>query len=219
MCGRYVLYGKGQVEQLEMYGHSVPPTYNAAPTQSLPFIIQNDEGERELRIGRWGLLPIWARDTKVKPFFNARSDKLIGDELAKNKVFGKSVDSRCLVPMSGFYEWPPKDRTAPRLFTTPDQDMFYVAGLWRRWRSDDLELDTFTAITTPPHPEVKKIHHRSPAILTNEETQIWLGDDRDQALSVVQSPYSGELQSWKVDSKVVNNARNNTSDCIRPAMQ
>ena len=75
--------------------------FNVAPTANVPIIRLNQETqEQELIIARWGLIPHWAKNLKIPPFFNARADKLPG-----NKVFWPSIKRRCIIPMSGFYEW------------------------------------------------------------------------------------------------------------------
>ena len=42
------------------------PTWNGAPTDSLPTVrLDAKAGERSLDLMRWGLVPYWAKDTKV----------------------------------------------------------------------------------------------------------------------------------------------------------
>ena len=43
-----------------------PPSWNVAPTDSLPIVRFNPkEGQRSLDMMRWGLIPYWAKDIKV----------------------------------------------------------------------------------------------------------------------------------------------------------
>ncbi len=42
------------------------PSYNIAPQSFQPVVRLNpDTGERELTIMRWGLIPFWAKDSKM----------------------------------------------------------------------------------------------------------------------------------------------------------
>jgi putative SOS response-associated peptidase YedK len=70
MCGRYRLSRRKQV--VEEYFDSVSdeaewmPRYNIAPTQPVPEIRQHPkEPVRELSLRRWGLIPMWAKDSTV----------------------------------------------------------------------------------------------------------------------------------------------------------
>ncbi len=206
MCGRYVIYNQLTQELMEMMGVRFPANYNAAPTQMLPVILNKSNGDPELILARWGLLPRWANDTKIKPFFNARADNLVG-----NKVFWESRDRHCIVPMSGFYEWSEHDKQ-PYYIYSPDSEKISVAGLWRQWTNGDDVLDTFCVITTTPHPTLRDIHHRSPVILNNDECEQWLASDYQSGEGLLRE-YGGSLAKYPV-SKVVNNARNNLSQNI-----
>ena len=67
MCGRFALYSdpftlakRFQAEALS----ELRPCYNVAPTQKIPIV--REEGEkRHFTLARWGLIPHWAKDTKI----------------------------------------------------------------------------------------------------------------------------------------------------------
>ena len=45
-----------------------PPRYNVAPTDPIPIIrIDPRDGERELAIARWGLIPFWMKERPKVP--------------------------------------------------------------------------------------------------------------------------------------------------------
>jgi putative SOS response-associated peptidase YedK len=81
MCGR-VVQAKGVLPISVVCGlnvpdtrlATVPPRYNAAPSQELWVIRRNhDTGQRSLDPLRWGLIPHWCKDKpKVQPI-NARA--------------------------------------------------------------------------------------------------------------------------------------------------
>src|SRR5436305_2693549 len=78
-----------------------PPSWNAAPTDSLPVVrYDRKAGERSLDLLRWGLVPFWAKDLNVG-FANINA-KVEGIETrpAFREAFQRR---RCLVPVaSGF---------------------------------------------------------------------------------------------------------------------
>lgn len=64
MCGRYVIADQFEEfsERLQARQIRLPlaPTYNAAPSQALPVVVQPD-GERTLELLSWGLVPRWRK--------------------------------------------------------------------------------------------------------------------------------------------------------------
>ena len=212
MCGRLVVYNPGTGEGLNLLGHEIPPNLNAAPSEGFPIIRNNsDSGDKELVMARWGILPAWAKEPKkTKPFFNTRADNL----KPTNKVFWDSRDRHCLIPAGGFYEWSEHDKQ-PYLIQTDPMDVFFIAGLWRRWKSKDEIIDSFSVITTKPHSVLSDIHHRSPVILENSEQDEWLSTNYETGKQML-DVFQGNLSKYKVDPKVVNNARNKGADCLSP---
>ena len=69
MCGRYVSPDEASIErefELVRYEWQFPPSYNVAPTQDVPIVRLNAEGERTgLRV-HWGLIPFWAKGVQPK---------------------------------------------------------------------------------------------------------------------------------------------------------
>jgi putative SOS response-associated peptidase YedK len=211
MCGRYVIYDQLTKGSITLLGHEIPPNFNAAPTAYMPIIRPHPENqEPELWVARWGLIPNWAKNLKIPPFFNARADKL-----PSNKVFWPSIHQRCLVPMAAFYEWAEMDKQPYFIYGT-EEPLLYAAGLWNRWQSKQGEtIESYTIITTTPNETLADIHHRMPVFLTETDHNSWLQDDFDQAKNLLQ-PYSGNMTKYPVNPQTVNNARNNSIPCLDP---
>ena len=76
------------------------PDYNICPTQSVAVVTA--EAGRRLRPMRWGFIPQWYKSPTDGPLLiNARSETI-----AEKPAFRAAVRARrCLVPVSGFYEW------------------------------------------------------------------------------------------------------------------
>jgi putative SOS response-associated peptidase YedK len=76
-----------------------PPSWNAAPTDSLPVARYDAKaGERSLDLLRWGLVPFWAKDLKVGfANINAKAEG-IETRPAFREAFQRR---RCLVPAYG----------------------------------------------------------------------------------------------------------------------
>lgn len=112
MCGRYVRRSDKQrlAEHFNANPHPgdlpLPDAdYNVAPTTHQPIIRQSREsGDRKLILARWGLVPFFTEnlnDIKGLSTINARSETITKAPTWR-EPFKKR---RCLVPVSGFYEW------------------------------------------------------------------------------------------------------------------
>jgi putative SOS response-associated peptidase YedK len=167
--------------------------FNVAPTQEIlvvrssPDEAEAEQGEREARLMRWGLLPVWAKDLKVGyRMINAKTENLM-----TSKAYGPLVGKfrhRCLIVADGFYEWmkaeDPKQPRQPWRFTVDGGEPFAFAGLCTRKPWEDASergvdpdgyLYSATIITTTPNAVVKPVHDRMPAILPSAEAEAaWL---------------------------------------------
>jgi len=106
MCGRFTLRTPltTLAEQFHLNLENAPQLslrYNIAPTQDVAAVRLVD-GKRQLAMLRWGLIPSWAKDTKIaSSTINAR-----GDTVATKPAFRAAYKRRrCLVLADGYYEW------------------------------------------------------------------------------------------------------------------
>jgi putative SOS response-associated peptidase YedK len=114
--------------------HNLRPRYNVCPTDPVDTVIEQD-GKRQLVPMRWGLIPRWwsktIKDVKMATF-NARA------ETVETKPFFRDAfqRTRCLIPVSGYYEW--QDTPGgkqPWYFTARDgSPLLTAAGLWDEWK-------------------------------------------------------------------------------------
>ena len=84
---------------------------------------------------------------------------------------------RCVVPMSGFYEWQhggPHDRQR-YLFDMPTAPVMFVAGIYKPFSSSEAALaERFSILTTGPNDSLRDVHDRMPVILREDELEEWL---------------------------------------------
>lgn len=192
---------------------NLPPRYNVAPTQDV-WIIRRVENDREALTMRWGLIPVWAQDTKIGAMtINARSETA-AEKPSFREAFAKR---RCIVPADGFYEW--DKMTNPRQpyrFLREDGEPMALAGLWET--NERLGLTSFTIMTTRANDHMEAIgHDRSPVILEPEQVATWLDPTTPgAALQQLCLPFPDEKLTRYPVSTRVNSVRNDEPACIEP---
>jgi putative SOS response-associated peptidase YedK len=237
MCGRFV--STDPPERLaEFFGAdathlpaALPPSYNVAPTNDVYGVSAASDGSRHLRVFHWGLVPSWAKEIKIgSRLINARAETL-AEKSSFREPFRKH---RCLVPMSGFYEWkagepggPVTARGAPvkqpYFIHRADGAPLAVAGLWSAWRDPDADpeapwLHSCTLITTDANTDMAALHDRMPVILGPEAWDEWLDPANHDtgALSRLLRPAPDGLLVMHPVSTAVNQVRNKGPELINP---
>ncbi|WP_106399643.1 SOS response-associated peptidase [Actinocorallia populi] len=236
MCGRYAT-ARSRQELLDAFGVQVDETwggdgedllradYNAAPTKSLPAILDRADPTaeeavpvRRLKMLRWGLVPSWAKDPAIgNRMINARVET-VAEKPSFRRAFAKR---RCLLPADGYYEWytskdekTGKTKKQPFFIAPKNHDILSLAGLYELWKPEDGDwLWTFTILTTQAVDAVGHIHDRMPMTVTDEDA--WLDPATQDPGSLRVPAMSGELEAVPV-SKAVGNVRNNGPSLIEP---
>jgi len=191
------------------------PRWNAAPTSDLP-VVTSTFGERTLEVMRWGLIPSWAKDSKVgRSTFNARGEGIETKPAFRNAW---KAGRRCLVIADGYYEWRQTDKQ-PFAMALGNRGLMTFAGLWDLWRAPDgTAIKSFTIITTRANELAAAIHDRMPVILPPPCWAEWLGeiDATPNQLKAMLRPYPSERMAlWPVDKRV-GNVRNDSPDLFEP---
>ena len=219
MCGRFVRSTDKDVAQSrfgyeDTQGILLEPRYNIAPTQMHPVVvIENDQ--RVLKMMRWGLVPVWAKDEKIgSSLINARAET-VDTKPSFRTAFKKR---RCLVLANGFYEWNREDKKNKRPFyiRLKSCEPFAFAGLWEIWGPDNLE--TFTIITTEANDLVAQIHDRMPVILHEKDEGTWLDPELQDPvkLKALLKPYPADSMEMYEVSTAVNSSKHDEPTFILP---
>lgn len=217
MCGRFAFYSPAEATAA-LFGVSaaikLQPRYNIAPTQELAAIREDADGQRELAMLRWGLVPFWAKDITIgNRMINARAET-VAEKPSYRAAFRHR---RCLVLADGFYEWQRhNDVKTPYYISLASGEPFALAGLWESWtdRQSGDSLQTTTLITAAANEFMQPIHHRMPVIMEAGMASTWLAGSLD--LQEYAAGGTPPLQAWPVDRRV-NNARNEGEALIEPA--
>lgn len=221
MCGRVVqaadptLYTRVVGGQPERPIPDSPPHYNGAPSQD--FLVGRMDiktGKKSLDLLRWGLIPSWAKDSRIAwKMISARAETVATASAFKAAYENKR---RCLVPVDGFYEWRKMGAAKqPYAIGMADGEPFTLAGLWENWKDPDSGewQRTFTIVTTEANKLVSKLHDRMPVIVAPDDRDRWLSDEDPCDLL---KPYAAEkMRMWPV-SHDVNSPKNDGRELLDP---
>jgi putative SOS response-associated peptidase YedK len=221
VCGRYSLkpVDPAQLRARFPIGESLaitPPYYNITPSSEVLAVTTDRAGQPRGEHLRWGLIPNWAKDTKVGfKMINARAETL-GERPAYRAAFERF---RCLIPADGFYEWqavPSESRKQPFHITRADGELFAFAGLWSVWhRGEPEELRSCTIITTAANTAVAEVHDRMPVILPRDAESLWLAKDaKPTALRSLLGGLPAEEMALRPVGPAVNDARYDGPECL-----
>ncbi|MFE4725759.1 SOS response-associated peptidase [Microbacterium sp. NPDC056736] len=234
MCGRFVVASAGSdlvgVLRVDVEGDDLPePSYNVAPTSRVAIVLDSAKTEpptRRLEAARWGLVPSWAKDTKIGArAFNARAE-----ELEDKPMFRGALEKRrAVVPTSGYYEWKNVDGVKiPHYIHPADGEPLFLAGLYEWWRDktkgdDDLDrwLLSFTILTRDAIGRLGSIHDRMPLFLDPDHADAWLDPTTDNVRDVLDAaidaaPALAETLDDHEVSTAVGNVRNDAPELIEP---
>ena len=221
MCGRYVIEDYQELSERLVqvplrYDFDVRSNWNAAPTQTLPVVVE--EGDEWVVKGmHWGLIPKWTKPgqrPKVMPI-NARSETVTEKPMFKSLM----KQRRCIVPANGFYEWEKRAGGKQPWFIHPDgQDLFLFAGLWDEAAAgpDGEPVQSFTILTTAANDQMERLHDRMPVALEDDIVPDWLDRDESEPEPLVHllSSTSDQRIAMHEVSKAVNSPKNNTPDLL-----
>lgn len=232
MCGRYALNISGDDLALEYnannpYSSYLASNWNISPTTTIPFINESKNGSvtRAINLASWGLIPSWAKDSSRQ--VNAINARV--ETISEKPTFREAFKSRrCLVPVSGYYEWAtelgqyrPKQ---PFFISNKESKTLAIAGIYEEWINPESNqpLTTAAIITRSAVGVVAPIHNRMPVILPRQLWDTWLNPDQlsksevEDYLHMLDLPKPDEqLRFWPVTDEV-NNARNSGPALAHP---
>ena len=195
MCGRYSVQKKTLLVANSLVKKNInvdleQDNFNCAPGGKYPCIKSATNG-KYLEMTIFGYLPSWSKPD-FRRLHNARLEGI------ETKVSFKKliVNSRAVVPLSGFIEWSKvNEKKIPYYFTRADSEDIFCPAIH--------DAGQFTILTRDATPQNAKIHHRQPVQLSNLNISDWfMGKKLDEIKR------NNEIRFYEV-SRDVNDPRNN----------
>lgn len=182
MCGRYEFTNPLGKEFDFVQWPDIQPDLDIRPSNDAPVILLNAQSQYEVQLRKWGFIRSWPGKTGKlvkKTLINAKFE-----EITMKRSFKKAfVDSRCIIPINTWFEWPEIPeindglKTKVRIFM-PKRPTFGAAGIYE----DAVDTETgevlrrFSMLTVAPgtNSPIKNLHARSPLVLPATDYYDWL---------------------------------------------
>ncbi len=220
MCGRIVWrfdsvlqqWMKSWLEDDEAYRAALAEPavsedrYNINPGSMIP--VARIAGDRHIVETRK-----WAFPMDGRYIFNTRIESAFTSPMWQTPM----REGRCLVPVTGFYEWRRQGKTkAPFFIHRADKQPMILAAVsgWREHRGE--QTPCVSVVTTEPFGVVARLHDRMPVVLEPDGAALWAAPDTPhEALRALASPESDMLEAYPVSTRV-NDQSHEGAELIRP---
>ena len=187
--------------------------------------LDEDSINRHLLVGRWGLVPSWAKDIKIgSKLINARSETIL-DEPSFRKA---ALKRRAIIPAEGYFEWQKTEdgKKIPNYLYSENEPLLGFAGLYEFWLDPRMPEDdpgrwllSCTVLTTTQD-ALGHVHDRSPVIIPPDLFGEWLNPDMTDKTDVqsLLDSLPEPVLTPRIVSTSVNSVRNNGPELIEPAV-
>lgn len=177
------------------------PNFNICPTTGI-HVVMSEEDSRKLVKMRWGFIPHWYKKPNGGPLLiNARAETI-----AEKPAFRSACrERRCLIPISGFYEWTRLEDGTRLPWYIHSEEPLALASIWQDWENQDESHRTCAVVTTGANAPMSEIHHRMPVIVPKDQWGLWLGEEGKGAARLMHAAPDDLLSFHRVDPKVNSN--------------
>lgn len=179
MCGRFNVdfeEGKELKKILKELNRKYPGNTikhgDVYPTDTAA-ILMEDQNEIVPELSVWGFPGFQGKGVII----NARSETAFEKRTFKNCM----VSKRCLIPMSGFYEW---DQEKNKYLFQDSEEVMYVGGIYDEFKGQR----RFVILTTAANESMQEVHNRMPLIIPEKDREAWLREREKTNTIIKQIP-------------------------------
>ncbi len=165
----------------------------------------------------WGLIPFWTKDAETSKIYSNNNLNAKSETIFEKKSFARSIKSkRCIIPVTGFYEWRDVNKQKYPYFIYPKNgEVFSLGGIYDTWK-DGLTgetLNSFSIITTEANQLMAKIHNiklRMPFILLQEQENTWLNPNLEELeIKALMKPYEdSNMDAFTISKRITSRTEN-----------
>ncbi|BAL23727.1 SOS response-associated peptidase [Azoarcus sp. KH32C] len=206
MCNRYVSPEEAEMERFWHIGrrNQWPIQLEIFPRALGPFIRpRTAAAEYELVVGQWGLIPWFAKTSKLSYSTNNASFEEISSKASYKQSWAQG--RCCIIPAFSFGEpcWESGHNVWWR-FRRADGAPWGLAGLWNAWLDEStgevIESYTMLTINADAHPVMSRMHRPDPRLPSDQQdkrsvvgieladVQTWLSGSPTDAARLMHPP-------------------------------
>lgn len=182
----------------------------------------------EMVCKEWGLIPDWASSRQKADELKNMTLNAVSETIFEKPSFRKSILSkRCLLPVSGFFEWREFHANKYPYYIHPlNAPGFLLASVFDSWRDNVTgeTFDTFSIVTTRANTLMEEIHNtkkRMPLILDYDAANQWLDASTSiDALKSIMIPYDDNKMSAHTITKLAGSSKmdRNFPEILQPVI-
>jgi putative SOS response-associated peptidase YedK len=189
----------------------------------LPAPIVTAGAPASLKLFRWGLIPFNMPDRAAAYGMRHKTLNCIAEEMYVKPAYMQAAKNgqRCLIPVSGFYEWrwldPGGNNKVPYFISHKEKPLISLAGIYSRWndKTTGRYYYSYSVLTTKANPMMEYIHNmkkRMPVIIPREYERDWLDRSlsKDDVLALCQ-PVQNDLLKAHTVSKLITSKKADTN--------
>ncbi len=182
----------------------------------LPMPVLTAGAPDKFKLFRWGLIPHFMTDKEKAYSLRTSTLNCISEEMYDKPSFKDAIGNhqRCLIPVSGFYEWQWLDNKGkekiPYYIQLQNQPVVSMAGIYSRWmdKTNGQYYYSYAVLTTRANTLMEEIHNskkRMPVIIPHEHERDWLDRTltKDDVLDLCQ-PIDSTLMKAHTISKLIS---------------
>ena len=130
--------------------------------------MKETDDKTDIKLYKWGFSPSFTNNLII----NARGESVDQKPTFKNSFLNK----RCLIPVTGFYEWQNTDNKKNKYnITVKNEKVFSLAGIYDSFKNNNGDIkNAFSIITISANKKINPIHHRMPVIIEKQVEKTWL---------------------------------------------
>ena len=204
---------KEEVERLKLKWKSLKEIhknhYHSNAFSHEKFAVFTFKEKLDLELCHWGLIPGWTKSEKQAREICNKTINARGETLFEKPSFRKAAtESRCILPLNGFYEYHHKNgKTFPYFIQTHTKKRLMLGGIKETWlnKSSGELIDTFSIVTTKGNDVLEKIHNnpklkeaRMPLLLEDQDAKSWLTNSAQEARKLIVPNVTSILNSHTV---------------------
>jgi putative SOS response-associated peptidase YedK len=208
VCNRYQSPSNTEIEDQWGISQSIPWESTGVYPRGNGIFIRLGESGLESVIGRWGLIPPFAKTADIRYSTNNARSEEVSSKPSYRDAWKKG--QRCIIPASSFDEpcWE-TGKNVWHTFTRKDRLCWGLAGLWNTWldrvTGEIVESYTMLTVNADHHPVMSRMHKpdadlppnaqdkRSVISVEQRDVKLWLEGELSVISGLLVPPAPAQL--------------------------